>query len=73
MTSDFLTEFFHFLRERGIDVTTAKIVFAGGGSILLRNIIERCGHVALPIFIDDPMANAKGYELLYHSEVRSHA
>ena len=68
MTDEFLIEFIHFLRERGIDVETAKCVFIGGGSVLLRNVIERSGHVALPIFIDDVLANAKGYEILYQSE-----
>lgn len=72
MTNDFLTEFFHFLRERGIDVNTAKCVFIGGGSQLLRSVIERGGHVALPIFIDDILANAKGYELLRQIEVQGH-
>lgn len=72
MTNEFLTEFFHFLRERGIDVNTAKCVFIGGGSQLLRSVIERGGHVALPIFIDDILANAKGYELLRQIEVQGH-
>ena len=68
----FLSEFYNFLRERGIDVRTSKCVFAGGGSILLRNMIERGGRVGFPIFIDDIHANAKGYELLYKSEVAAH-
>ena len=72
MTNEFLTEFFHFLRERGIDVTTAKCVFIGGGSLLLRNVIEQSNYVALPIFIDDVLANAKGYELLRQIEVQGH-
>lgn len=66
---DFLNEFYRFLRERGIDVLTSKCVFAGGGSILLRNMIEHSGKVGFPIFIDDIHANARGYELLYRSEV----
>lgn len=41
MTSEFLAEFYNFLRERGIDVSTSKCVFAGGGSLLLRGMIER--------------------------------
>ena len=60
-----------FLRERGIDVTTSKCVFAGGGSLLLRGMIERANKVAFPIFIEDIQANARGYELLYQSEVAS--
>ena len=69
MTSDFLAEFYNFLRERGIDVSTSKCVFAGGGSLLLRGMIERSNKVAFPIFIEDIHANAIGYEVLYQSEV----
>ena len=65
----FLAEFYNFLRERGIDVKSSKCVFAGGGSLLLRNMIERGGKVGFPIFIDNIHANAIGYELLYRSEV----
>ena len=71
MTGEFLSEFYNFLRERGIDVTTSKCVFAGGGSLLLRGMIERGNKVAFPIFIEDIHANARGYELLYQSEVAS--
>lgn len=63
------TEFYNFLRERGVDVSTSKCVFAGGGSLLLRGMIERGNKVAFPIFIEDIHANARGYELLYQSEV----
>ena len=69
MTADFLAEFYNFLRERGIDVSTSKCVFAGGGSLLLRSMIERGNKVAFPIFIEDIHANAIGYEVLYQSEV----
>ena len=71
MTADFLAEFYNFLRERGIDVSTSKCVFAGGGSLLLRGMIERSNKVAFPIFIEDIHANAIGYEVLYQSEVAS--
>ena len=70
-TQDFLSEFYNFLRERGLDVRSSKCIFAGGGSILLRTMIERGGKVGYPIFIDDIHANAVGYELLYRSEVSS--
>ena len=69
MTADFLAEFYNFLRERGIDVSTSKCVFAGGGSLLLRGMIERGNKVAFPIFIEDIHANALGYDVLYQSEV----
>lgn len=72
MTTQFLSEFFNFLGERGVDVKVSKCVFAGGGSILLRNMIERSRCVGYPIFIDDIHANAIGYGLLYKSEVAKH-
>jgi len=65
----FLGEFYNFLRERGIDVKSSKCVFAGGGSILLRTMIERGGKVGFPIFISNIHANAIGYNILYKSEV----
>ncbi len=71
MTGEFLQDFYSFLRERGIDVATSKCVFAGGGSLLLRGMIERGRRVAYPVFIDDIHANAIGYEILHKSEVAS--
>lgn len=72
MTDDFLSDFFHFLRERGIDVGTSRCLFSGGGSILLRTMIERGGKVSYSVFDDDIHANAVGYQLLYKSEVMAH-
>ena len=72
MANQFLTELCNFLGERGIDLKVSKCVFAGGGSILLRNIVERSNKVSFPIFIEDIHANAAGYELLYKSEVAAH-
>jgi len=72
MTTEFLNEFYNFLRERGIDVKTSKCVFAGGGSLLLRPMIDRGGKVSFPIYIDDIHANAVGYGVLYRSEVAAH-
>ena len=73
MTTEFLNEFYNFLRERGIDVRTSKCVFAGGGSLLLRQMIDRGGKVEYPIYIDSIHANAIGYDLLYRSEVSANA
>jgi len=61
----FISDLFGKLRERGIDLRSGKTVFVGGGSMLLRDIIEKSGKVASPIFVDRIAANAKGYELLY--------
>ncbi len=73
MTTEFLNEFYNFLRERGIDVRTSKCVFAGGGSLLLRQMIDRGGKVEYPIYIDNIHANAIGYDLLCRSEVSANA
>ena len=72
MVNQFLTELCNFLGERGIDLKVSKCIFAGGGSILLRSIIERSDKICFPIFIEDIHANANGYELLYKSEVAAH-
>ena len=60
----FVSDLFGKMRERGIDLRSGRTVFVGGGSILLRRIIESSGKVASPIFVDMISANAKGYELL---------
>ena len=72
MANQFLTELCNFLGERGIDLKVSKCVFAGGGAMLLRSIIERSDKVGFPIFIDDIHANAQGYLLLYNSEETAH-
>ena len=53
------------MRERQLELRAWPVVFAGGGSILLRKQIEASGKVARPLFVDDIRANARGYELLY--------
>ena len=60
----FVSDLFGKMRERGIDLRSGRTVFVGGGSILLRRVIESSGKVASPIFVDMIAANAKGYELL---------
>jgi plasmid segregation protein ParM len=67
----FISDLFGKLRERSIDLRSGKVVFVGGGSILLKKQIEESGKVISPIFVDKISANAKGYELLYKaSKVR---
>lgn len=64
-TLSFVNDLFSTLRERMLDLRTGKIVFVGGGSILLKRYIEaseKTGHV---LIVDDINANAKGYEILY--------
>ena len=62
---DFVNDLFSTLRERGLELKTGKVVFVGGGSILLRRHILASGKIGSARFVEDIRANAKGYELLY--------
>lgn len=64
----FINDLFSTLRERQVDVRTSKVIFVGGGSILLKKQIENSGKVARASFVEDINANAKGYEFLYRLE-----
>jgi len=67
----FVSDLFGKMRERGVDLRAGRTVFVGGGSILLRKVIESSGKVASPIFVDMISANAKGYELLIKASKKS--
>ena len=67
---EFINDLFSTLRERQIELRSSKVVFVGGGSILLRRQIEESGKIGTPLFVDDINANAKGYEFLYKLESR---
>jgi len=53
------------IAQKGFDLEEDKTVFMGGGSILLREYIEKAGKAKKPLFIGDVHANAKGYSLIY--------
>ena len=61
----FVSDLFGRLRERAIDLHSGKVVFVGGGSILLRKQIEELSNAVSPSFVKLISANARGYELLY--------
>ena len=63
----FVDDLLSKLRERMIDLRSGKIVFAGGGSILLKKQITTSEKVSSPIFINEITANAKGYELIFRA------
>nr|WP_148509959.1 ParM/StbA family protein [Hungatella hathewayi] len=65
----FVSDLFSTLRERMLDLRFMKVIFVGGGAILLRRQIEASGRVGTPLFVDDINANAKGYEYLYQIEM----
>ena len=67
LTQEFVNDLFSTLRERGLDLRTSKVIFVGGGTILLRRQIEKSGKVANIQFVEDINANAKGYEFLYQA------
>ncbi|WP_324293330.1 ParM/StbA family protein [Lacrimispora defluvii] len=49
----FVSDLFSKLCERMIDLRAGKIIFVGGGSILLRKQIESAGKVGTAIFVDE--------------------
>ena len=58
------------LRELGVDLRTNPAVFIGGGSALFRPLLEGSPMVAQARFVEDPKANALGYELLASHQLR---
>lgn len=63
----FVNDLFSRLRERMIDLRTGKVIFVGGGSLLLRKQIENSGKVGASLFVEEVGANAEGYKLMYHA------
>lgn len=56
------------LRELQVDLRANPAVFIGGGSILFRKYLEKSSMVASATFLDDPCANAIGYEVLAEAQ-----
>ncbi len=52
------------LRELQVDLRTNPAIFIGGGSVLLRSLLENSPLIAQASFIEDPKANAVGYAML---------
>lgn len=65
----FVNDLFSTLRERMLDLRFMKVIFVGGGAILLRKQIEASGKAGVPLFVEDINANARGYEYLYQIEM----
>ncbi len=61
----FVTDIVNKLRERMIDLRTGYTVFVGGGSLLLKSFIENHPKITNICYIDDPKANAKGYDAMF--------
>lgn len=62
---EYVSDLLSTLRERQLELRTVPVIFAGGGSILLKRYIQGSGKVAHPLFVEDIRANARGYETLY--------
>ena len=65
MTQEYISDLLNSLRERQLELKSGQTVFAGGGSLLLRDQILKSGKAANPVFVENIRANARGYELLY--------
>ena len=72
-TEQFVKELLLDISQAGLDLVENRTVFVGGGSILLREYIEKTGLVATPFFVEDIKANAKGYQLLYENRKSTRA
>lgn len=64
----FANDLLRTLREIGMELKTGKVVFVGGGAVLLRRQLEASGKVGSALFVEDIRANARGYEILYQIE-----
>lgn len=71
MTQEYVEDLLGTLRERGIDLKSACVVFVGGGSLLLCRELEASGKIGKHLFIEDITANAKGYRILYEMQKRA--
>ena len=54
----------HKLRELQVDLRANPAMFIGGGSILFEEYIKASNLVSKADFIEDPKANAIGYQML---------
>ncbi len=65
---EFVNDLLSGLRERMLELKSGKVIFTGGGAILLRRQIEASGKIEESVFVEDINANAKGYDLLYRMQ-----
>ena len=68
---EYIDDFLNTIREYGIDLRSCETIFAGGGSLLFRNILEKSDKIGMRMFLGGLNANAKGYEELYNVARRS--
>lgn len=72
MRDDYANEILHLVQEEGIwDFRITPTVFMGGGSVYLKDFLEKSEELGQPHFVCDVNANAKGYEILKKEEQAS--
>lgn len=57
------------LRELQVDLRVNPVIFTGGGSILLRSVLEKSPLVAKAEFVESCHSNAIGYEILARAQL----
>lgn len=57
------------LKEKGVDLTLSYPVFIGGGSCLMRPVIESEFGRDDYLFVEDPRANAVGFKMMAESKL----
>ena len=57
------------LKEKGVDLTLSYPVFIGGGSILMRPVIESELGRDDYLFVEDPRANAIGFKMMAETKL----
>lgn len=62
---EYITNFLAKFKEKNIDLKQSFIIFAGGGSLLLKKYLEGSELIKRHMFIENINANAIGYEMLY--------
>ena len=66
LSEEYINDFLNVIREYGIDLRSCETIFAGGGSLLFRNVLEKSDKIGMKMFLGGLNANAKGYEELYN-------
>ena len=56
---EFVSDLLSSLRERMLELKSGKVIFTGGGAVLLQQQIEASDKVREPVFIEDIAANVK--------------
>ena len=64
MANEYINDFLNHLRKQGILLKSNYVIFAGGGSVLFKDFIQRSSMLEQYTILEDISANAAGYEIL---------